>query len=45
VGIGDAENDHSFLDRCECAVAIRQPALLTNPRATHRPPSHRSTTQ
>jgi HAD superfamily hydrolase (TIGR01484 family) len=22
VGIGDAENDHSFLERCECAVAV-----------------------
>ena len=22
VGIGDSENDHSFLDRCECAVAV-----------------------
>jgi HAD superfamily hydrolase (TIGR01484 family) len=22
VGIGDAENDHSFLDACECAVAV-----------------------
>ena len=22
VGIGDAENDYSFLDRCECAVAV-----------------------
>lgn len=22
VGIGDAENDHSFLDRCECSVAV-----------------------
>ena len=22
VGIGDAENDHSFLDSCECAVAV-----------------------
>ncbi|HVZ36510.1 MAG TPA: HAD hydrolase family protein, partial [Polyangiaceae bacterium] len=22
VGIGDAENDHSFLDRCECAAAV-----------------------
>ena len=22
VGIGDAENDHSFLQRCECAVAV-----------------------
>jgi hydroxymethylpyrimidine pyrophosphatase-like HAD family hydrolase len=22
LGIGDAENDHSFLERCECAVAV-----------------------
>ncbi len=22
VGIGDAENDHSFLEHCECAVAV-----------------------
>ena len=22
VGIGDAQNDHSFLERCECAVAV-----------------------
>ena len=22
VGIGDVENDHSFLERCECAVAV-----------------------
>ncbi len=22
VGVGDAENDYSFLDRCECAVAV-----------------------
>jgi HAD superfamily hydrolase (TIGR01484 family) len=22
VGIGDAENDHAFLDCCECAVAV-----------------------
>ena len=22
VGIGDAENDHAFLERCECAVAV-----------------------
>ncbi len=22
VGVGDAENDHSFLQRCECAVAV-----------------------
>jgi trehalose-6-phosphatase len=29
VGIGDAENDHSFLERCECAVAVANalPAL------------------
>ncbi|HEY8505294.1 MAG TPA: HAD family hydrolase [Gemmataceae bacterium] len=26
VGIGDAENDHSFLDRCECAVAVADAA-------------------
>jgi hydroxymethylpyrimidine pyrophosphatase-like HAD family hydrolase len=36
VGIGNAENDHSFLDRCECAVAlanaipsIREAAAIT----------------
>lgn len=22
IGIGDAENDHSFLDQCECSVAV-----------------------
>ena len=22
VGVGDAENDHAFLERCECAVAV-----------------------
>ena len=22
VGIGNAENDHSFLERCECSVAV-----------------------
>jgi hydroxymethylpyrimidine pyrophosphatase-like HAD family hydrolase len=29
VGVGDAENDHSFLERCECAVAVANavPAL------------------
>lgn len=29
VGVGDAENDHAFLDRCECAVAVANalPAL------------------
>lgn len=26
VGIGDAENDHSFLQRCECAVAVANAA-------------------
>jgi len=25
-GIGDAENDHSFLERCECAVAVANAA-------------------
>jgi hydroxymethylpyrimidine pyrophosphatase-like HAD family hydrolase len=24
VGIGDAQNDHSFLERCECAVAVAE---------------------
>jgi hypothetical protein len=29
VGVGDAENDHAFLDYCECAVAVQNaiPAL------------------
>src|SRR5207248_1459381 len=29
VGVGDAENDHAFLSRCECAVAVANalPAL------------------
>jgi len=38
VGVGDAENDHSFLQRCECAVAvadavpsIRQMAAFVTP--------------
>lgn len=26
VGIGDAENDHSFLERCECAAAVANAA-------------------
>ena len=32
VGIGDAENDHSFLARCECAVAVANavPAIKDN---------------
>lgn len=25
-GVGDAENDHSFLERCECAVAVANAA-------------------
>ncbi|MEO8250655.1 MAG: HAD family hydrolase [Burkholderiales bacterium] len=29
VGIGDAENDHSFLRRCECAVAVGNAAAST----------------
>jgi hydroxymethylpyrimidine pyrophosphatase-like HAD family hydrolase len=29
VGIGDAENDHSFLQRCECAVAVANAAQST----------------
>src|ERR1043165_1183100 len=29
IGVGDAENDHAFLERCECAVAVANalPAL------------------
>lgn len=32
VGVGDAENDHSFLARCECAVAVANavPAIKEN---------------
>lgn len=32
VGIGDAENDHSFLQACECAVAVANavPSLTAN---------------
>ena len=29
VGVGDAENDHSFLKRCECAVAVANAAAST----------------
>ena len=29
VGIGDAENDHSFLRRCECAAAVASAAQST----------------
>lgn len=30
VGVGDSENDHSFLDRCECSVAVANavPSIL-----------------
>jgi HAD superfamily hydrolase (TIGR01484 family) len=32
IGIGDAENDYAFLDRCECSVAVANalPALKEN---------------
>jgi hydroxymethylpyrimidine pyrophosphatase-like HAD family hydrolase len=43
VGIGDAENDHSFLERCECAVAVanavpsvRQSVAFTTKRENGR---------
>lgn len=43
VGIGNAENDHSFLNRCECAVAVanaapsirKLAAVVTNGEAGH----------
>jgi hydroxymethylpyrimidine pyrophosphatase-like HAD family hydrolase len=30
VGVGDAENDHSFLERCECSIAVANatPSIL-----------------
>lgn len=34
VGIGDAENDHAFLDGCECAVAVAN-AIDTLKREAH----------
>ena len=33
VGIGDAENDHAFLDLCECAVAVSNALPLLKERA------------
>jgi hydroxymethylpyrimidine pyrophosphatase-like HAD family hydrolase len=33
VGIGDAENDHSFLRRCECAVAVANAVSSIRARA------------
>jgi hypothetical protein len=40
VGIGDAENDHAFLDRCGCAVAVENALPVLKERAdlvTQRP--------
>jgi hydroxymethylpyrimidine pyrophosphatase-like HAD family hydrolase/GTPase SAR1 family protein len=34
VGIGDAENDHGFLDLCECAVAVANALPAVRQRAT-----------
>lgn len=34
VGVGDAVNDHSFLARCECAVAVANAAPSIKPIAT-----------
>lgn len=33
VGVGDAENDHAFLDLCECAVAVRDALPAVRERA------------
>ncbi|HXG61273.1 MAG TPA: HAD-IIB family hydrolase, partial [Planctomycetota bacterium] len=33
VGVGDAENDHAFLDLCECAVAVRDALPAVRARA------------
>jgi hypothetical protein len=33
VGVGDAENDHAFLARCECAVAVSNALPLLKERA------------
>jgi hydroxymethylpyrimidine pyrophosphatase-like HAD family hydrolase len=33
VGIGDAENDHAFLDACECAVAVANALPAVKERA------------
>ncbi len=34
VGIGDAENDHAFLDSCECSVAVANAIPSLKERAT-----------
>lgn len=28
MGVGDAENDHSFFERCECSIAVANAAPL-----------------
>jgi hydroxymethylpyrimidine pyrophosphatase-like HAD family hydrolase len=33
VGVGDAENDHSFLDLCECAVAVENALPVVKERS------------
>jgi hypothetical protein len=33
VGVGDAENDHAFLERCECAVAVANAVPSVKARA------------
>lgn len=33
VGVGDAENDHAFLDMCECAVAVANALPMLKERA------------
>lgn len=40
IGIGDAENDHAFLDYCECSVAVANaiPALKERADATTQNP-------
>jgi hydroxymethylpyrimidine pyrophosphatase-like HAD family hydrolase len=35
VGIGDAENDHAFLDLCECAVAVANALPMLKERADY----------
>lgn len=35
VGIGDAENDHSFLEFCDCAVAVADAVPSLKATATH----------
>lgn len=35
VGVGDAENDHAFLELCECSVAVKNALPAVKSRATH----------